>query len=67
MFDVGDPEMPEGKRASPAHLALDPYGAGGAPMSEHVKPDRVKCQRTLPAELSSPSDAAISRLPISAR
>jgi hypothetical protein len=36
-------------------------------MSEHVKPDRVKCQRTLPAELSNPSDAAISRLPISAR
>ena len=24
MFDVGDPEMPEGKRASPAHLVLDP-------------------------------------------
>ncbi|KZF15546.1 hypothetical protein A2J01_05340 [Rhodococcus sp. EPR-134] len=67
MFDVGDPEMPEGKRASPAHLVLDPHGAGGAPMSERVKPERVKCQRTLPAELSSPSDAAISRLPMSAR
>lgn len=36
-------------------------------MSERVKPERVKCQRTLPAELSSPSDAAISRLPMSAR
>ncbi len=34
-------------------------------MSERVKPERVKCQRTLPAELSSPSDAAISRLPMS--